>query len=100
MQVGDALGQQQIVQVDGVGQATYGQGAVVGILDAEVQHEILAPQPRTDQLHAGQFDLRLVIVAPDIGTTAKTAEQDAEQGDEQGLAKHAALPFSAQFNKH
>lgn len=100
MQVGGPLGQQQIVQVDGIGQAAHGQGAVVGILDAEVQHEVLAPQPGADQLHAGQFDLGLLIVAPDVGTTAKAAQQDAEQGDEQGLAKHAALPFSAQFNKH
>ncbi|MNW07637.1 hypothetical protein D3C71_2042930 [compost metagenome] len=59
---GFVLHQEQVVEPYRVGQVADEQAAVIGVVDAQVQHELLLQQPGLDGLDLHQVHLRLAPV--------------------------------------
>ncbi|MOA20393.1 hypothetical protein D3C78_1408340 [compost metagenome] len=75
------FGQQQVAQVDAVGQAANGQVAVAGVVDAKVQHELLLQQSGPHHLDLDQMHLwfRGFFTLP--GRAAAEPDEQQQAGD-------------------
>jgi len=78
---GLAAGQLHVVEMDGVDKAAYRQAAIVGVVDAKTQHELLFQQPRLDDIDLGEFDFRVLEVTREPGRTTGQAAKQRQQHD-------------------
>ncbi|MNE43093.1 hypothetical protein D3C80_1372530 [compost metagenome] len=97
--IGLTLGQVQVVQVNGVLQATNGQARIVGVVDAKMQFELLFQQPGFDHFDLDQTNLGVFEVAGQPGRAATKAQQDEEGEENAGsrLYGHRTSPAGPSF---
>lgn len=91
-QAGLVLGQEQVAQAHRIGQMADEQAAFVGVVDPQVQDELLLMQTHLHRLHLEQVQLWLTPgVAAPAGAARQPAQQQAEC-EQAGQGAHVQLP--------